>query len=198
MPGRPRTVSDEQILAATARAISQVGPARLTLADVAREAGLAPPTLLQRFGSKRDLLLTFAAQASAGVEQAFDRARAEHASPLAALLADPLGATRGIQSPEELANHLAFLQLELSDPEFHRYTVVHARAAQDQTRDLLDAAVAAGELVSCDTARLAEALRVTYNGALITWAIFRRGHLAGELRRHTRFVLAPYRRVPEA
>jgi AcrR family transcriptional regulator len=52
MSPRPRTASDEEILAATHRVISSVGP-RFTLADVAREIGLAPATLIQRFGSKK-------------------------------------------------------------------------------------------------------------------------------------------------
>src|SRR6266542_6607411 len=46
--GRPRTITDEEILAALARAISRVGPARLTLADVAAEAGLAAPSVAQQ------------------------------------------------------------------------------------------------------------------------------------------------------
>src|SRR5919108_2130421 len=106
-PGRPRTISDEKILAALARAISRVGPARLTLADVAAEAGIAAPTIAQRFGSKRNLLLAFSAQAAKQLEESFTRARASHASPLGALLSDPLGAARAMDSPSALAHHLA-------------------------------------------------------------------------------------------
>jgi AcrR family transcriptional regulator len=196
MAGRPRTVSDADILAATARAISRAGPARVTLADVAAEVGLAPATLVQRFGSKRGLLLAFAARAPAGVAAGFAAARAAHDSPLAALLADPFGATGPIGSPDELANHLAFLALELTDPDFHQHTVAHARATREEIRRLLDEAVQAGELMPCDTARLAEAVQVTYNGALITWAIFRRGRLATWLRRQLTYTLEPYRPAP--
>src|SRR5207247_1703558 len=57
MAPRPRSTTDADLLTAAARAVSQVGPSRLTLADVAREAGVAPATLVQRFGSKRGLLL---------------------------------------------------------------------------------------------------------------------------------------------
>ena len=45
-----RTVADSEILAAAATAIHRVGPVRLTLAHVAREAKLSPATLVQRFG----------------------------------------------------------------------------------------------------------------------------------------------------
>src|SRR3712207_9546177 len=63
MSPRPRTVSDDDILAATGRALQRASPAQLTLADVAAEAGLPPATPLPRFGSKRGLLLALAAQA---------------------------------------------------------------------------------------------------------------------------------------
>ncbi|HEY5988706.1 MAG TPA: TetR/AcrR family transcriptional regulator [Streptosporangiaceae bacterium] len=190
--GRPRTITDEEILAALARAISRVGPARLTLADVAAEAGIAAPTIAQRFGSKRNLLLAFSAQAPQSLAESFATAKASHPAPLAALLSDPLGATRALGSRSELARHLAFLQLELADPEFHPHVLEHARVARQQIRQLLDAAVAQGELRPCDTESLAEAIQVTYNGALLTWAIFGQDRLASWLRRQLEFVLAPF------
>jgi AcrR family transcriptional regulator len=193
MAGRPRTTSDDQILAATARAISEVGPSELTLADVAREAGIAPATIVQRFGSKRELLLAFTARASAGVEEGFAAARRTHASPLRALVGHLVAMARGMRTPDELSRHLAFLQLELGDPEFHRHTRRHAEATREQVRLLLEAAVDGGELLPCDTKRLAHALYVTYSGALITWAILRRGSLARHLRRELEFILEPHR-----
>jgi len=40
--------------------MGELGPAKLTLARVAKAAGLSPATLVQRFGSKRALLLALA------------------------------------------------------------------------------------------------------------------------------------------
>jgi hypothetical protein len=34
---------------------------------------------------------------------------------------------------------------------------------------------------------------VTYNGTMITWATFRDGTLAGQLRREIEFILQPFR-----
>ena len=59
MAGRPRTISEERIMVALATAVGRVGPGRLTLADVAREAGVSTGVLVGRYGSKRDLLLGF-------------------------------------------------------------------------------------------------------------------------------------------
>ena len=68
MSPRPRKVSDEEIFAATYRAMTRLGPGELTLAEIATEAGVTAGALSQRFGSKRQLLLDLAegAAASAG------------------------------------------------------------------------------------------------------------------------------------
>ena len=71
MSPRPRQASDEAILAAAFRAIARLGPAKLTLADVAAEAGLSAAALVQRFGSKRALLLATAADAAGGSDYIF-------------------------------------------------------------------------------------------------------------------------------
>lgn len=54
MSPRPRTVSDEAVLRAAIN-IAAKNPAGWTLADVGNLAGLSPATIVQRFGSKRDL-----------------------------------------------------------------------------------------------------------------------------------------------
>lgn len=194
MIGRPRTVSDEAILAAAAQAIARHGPARLTLAHVAAEVGLAPATLLQRFGSKRGLLLAVATSGTEVLEPTFARARARHASPLAALHAALADLIADIDSPATLGNQLAFLQMDLADPDLRDNAVRHSRELRAQIRRLLDEAMVAGELAPGDSARLAQAVYTTYNGALLTWAIDGQGTLTDWLRGDVDEVLAPYRK----
>src|SRR5215467_9076921 len=85
--GRKKILPDAVVIEATMRVINRIGPARLTLAEVAAEAGLAPATLVQRFGSKRGLLLSLAETAATGSGDCFSRVRAVHRSPLKAVLA---------------------------------------------------------------------------------------------------------------
>jgi AcrR family transcriptional regulator len=190
---RPKSVDDDAVLDAAARVIDRGGPAALTFGAVAAEAGLSPATLVQRFGSKRGLLLALARRASGSVGDAFRAAAARHRSPLRALEAGLVDMSAAVDSPEVLANQLAFLQIDLSDPEFHALAAEHARAVLAEIRTVLDAAVAAGELPPQDTARLAQAVQTTYNGALITWAIHRRGRLETWLRRELDALLGPRR-----
>jgi len=58
MRGRRQKVTDEDVFAAAQRVMSRRGPHELTLADIAHEAGVTPGRLVQRFGSKRALLVT--------------------------------------------------------------------------------------------------------------------------------------------
>ena len=53
---RPRKISDERMVQAAGAVIERLGPS-FTLADVAKEAGIAAGTLVQRFGSKHGLLV---------------------------------------------------------------------------------------------------------------------------------------------
>ncbi|MEW2358934.1 helix-turn-helix domain-containing protein [Spirillospora sp. NPDC029432] len=191
---RPRTTSDEAILEAAARALGRLGPGRLTLGVVAREAGLAPATLVQRFGSKRGLLLALARHAGPGARRHFDRARGEHTAPLEIMKAALAGMAGAVRTPEEMANSLAFLQLDLADPEFREHAAAHARAVGAEIADLLAQAADRGALApGTDTAALARSVQITYNGALILWALTGEGDLAETLTADLDRLLAPYR-----
>ncbi len=193
MSPRPRTVSDEEILAATARTIGRVGPLRLTLAHVAREVGLSPATLIQRFGSKRALLLAFARQGG-GDEQGFmDGLRAEGRTALETARAFLLCFAGLAQSPKEMANNLAFLQIDLTDAAFHRITSRLFRSQQQALAGLLAEAQAEGELGPVDARALARVLLAVVNGSLLTWAVYRDGPAAQWLARDIDLALEPYR-----
>lgn len=191
---RPRSVPDEEILAAAHGVISRVGPVRLTLADVGREVGLAPATLLQRFGSRKGLLLAVAGTGLDAVDRCFESARAKTSTALDALLAAATDITRHMKTPDELANGLAFLQLDVSDPDFHRLALEHSRRTLAGYRTLLADAVSKGELVPCDTERLARVVHAVSGGAMIAWALHREGPAHEWVRSDVAAVIEPYRK----
>lgn len=193
MSPRPRRVSDSDIVAAAARVIARQGPADFTLADVGREVGLAAATLSQRFGSKRELLLALVASGTATVSRLFQEARTRHQSPLSALEDALLQHVRTFGRPEELANYIAFLHLDLMDPEFHRYAKAQAAALRWEIERLLAEAVRRREVATPDVRLLARAVQVAYNGALLTWAVERDGSVAGRVREAVSAVLDPAR-----
>lgn len=192
MSPRPRTTSDDEILDALSRVLSRVGPDAMTLADVSGEAELSPAGLVQRFGSKRELLLALAERHAAQVHRRFADARARNPSPGGAMMDGLAGAFRDAATPDALAHRLAFSLMFLDDAEFHRAAFEHARGMLDEIGTSLHGMVAAGELMPCDTPGVARTVQTTWNGALLTWAVYRQGTLAEWLRGEVEAVLEPW------
>jgi AcrR family transcriptional regulator len=190
---RPKTIPDADVLAAAARVVGRDGPGGLTFAAVGAECGLSPATILQRFGSKRGLQLALAAHGRDDLPALFREAAEREPSPHDAIVEALCALARGVKTPGELANHLAFLQLDLADPELHALAREHARGMQRELTALVEAAIAAGELAAADPAAAARALHVTYNGSLVSWAIDPDGPLEARLRTDVNATLEGWR-----
>jgi len=193
MAPRPRETSDAEILAAAARVMQRRSPVELTLADVAKEAGVVPATLIQRFGTKRKLLLATCKAGTADVAANFAKARAKYGSPLTTLITLLADCSSFAATPESMANGLAYLQIDLMDPEFHAVTLAQFVAMRDQIKKLLDEAVSVRELKACNTLDLARLIQQVYDGAMLDWAVYRKGTPAAWVRRSLEAQLAPYR-----
>lgn len=194
---RVRTVSDAAILDAAARAIGRVGPAKVTLAMVGKDVGLSPATLLQRFGSKRGLLLTLAKSSATADRARFRSLRLEAASPLAALQRMLIEMAGDFQTPDEVAYHLAFLPMAVTDKAFREQAARLSTVHQQEMALLLDEAVQAGEIIPTDTGRLAQAMYALWNGAILQWALQRGGSLECWLKASLEVLLVPYLRSGE-
>ncbi|KJK49650.1 MULTISPECIES: TetR/AcrR family transcriptional regulator [unclassified Streptomyces] len=194
--GRPRGIEDEEILRATAQVMGRVGPAGLTLAAVAREVGLVPGTLVQRFGSKRGLLLALAdrsAKEAGEAGEAAGRVREAGTSALEALAALTAGHMAGMDTPESFAHHLAFLCTDLTDPQLYERALAVHRAQRRAIEALLARAAEAGELrAGADVAALAGTVQAVTAGAGLTWAVERQGSLEQRLRQELDAVLLPH------
>jgi AcrR family transcriptional regulator len=195
MSPRPRKVSDSQLFAATHSVMSSVGPRELTLAVIAKEAGVTAAVLVQRFGSKRGLLLALSAKYSDGAGEFIQVLAKQHASPLAALRAYADCMAGMAASPAALARSLAYLQIDMTDPDFRRHLVKQARATRAGLRRLVEAALEAGELDrSARPGQLARTIETVLSGSMITWGFYREGNAARWMRADLDAVLAPWLR----
>lgn len=193
MSPRPRKVSDDEVFAAAMRAMSRLGPSDLTLAAIAAEAGVTAGALVQRFGSRRELLLAMAAGSAQGTGQFLEQLRASHRSPLAALRAYAECMAGLAASPAAFARNLAYLQIDLTDEGFRKHLVLQARATRAWLVSLLEAAVAARELGrATDPRTLARTVEAILSGSMMTWGFYREGTAARWMRDDLESVLAPY------
>jgi len=189
---RPRTVDDAEILAATGRVIGSVGPAKLTLARVAEEVGLAAATLVQRFGSKRNLLIAFAESGRDDPGRYLAQLRDQHDSPLAMLREFLFCFAQMASTPQEMANHLAAFQMDLTDPDLRLLALDVHDWNETTVADLLSEALAAGEVEGCDPREFAPILITVAQGSLLSWAIYRKGSARDWIARHVDITLRPY------
>ncbi len=195
MSPRPRKVSDSQLFAATHAVMSRVGPRELTLAAIAKEAGVTAAVLVQRFGSKRALLLALSAKYSEGSGEFIAALAKKHASPLTALRAYADCMAGMAASPAALARNLAYLQIDMTDPDFRRHLVKQARATRAGLQRLVEAALEAGELAaSVKPAQLARTIEAVLSGSMITWGFYREGTAAKWMRADLEAVLGPWLR----
>lgn len=181
------------------RVMSRHGPGELTLAGIAEEAGVTAGALVQRFGSKRELLLSLAAAAADGSEAFITGLARKHRSPLAALRDYAECMAHLAESPAALSRNLAYLQIDLTDEDFRKHLLNQAKGTRRGIEALLERAVAARELRrSADSAALARTVEIAFSGALLTWATYREGTPARWIRNALDAVLAPYLVTPRA
>lgn len=193
MSARPRKVSDEEVYGAVMRVMHRVAPAQVTLSEIASEAGVTPSALVQRYGSKRELLLEVIGLAAEWTAEYFARLRSESPSPLAAIYAYAECMAEMAESPETLAHHLGYLQLDLTDPDFRKHARDQARVADRAIRGLLEDAVAEGELArGTDVGTLARAVIAVIGGSSLAWAIRQKGTAAQWVRTDLDAVLTPH------
>ncbi|NCT90800.1 hypothetical protein GXB85_07545 [Cellulomonas sp. APG4] len=190
---RPKLISDEAVLAEVLRLVQRIGPERFTLTAAGQQTGLSPSTLVQRFGSKRELLLAadrWAVERWVGGMDAVP----DTGSALDRLIAGMVHAVDADTTAQEMANSVSLLQIGLADDEFHASTQDGAVRLRAKIVERLREAESTAELrAGTDLDALAELLEVTYHGAMIHWAIHRDGPLVPALERKFLRLLQAYR-----
>ncbi|HJU43840.1 MAG TPA: helix-turn-helix domain-containing protein [Vicinamibacterales bacterium] len=195
MSPRPRKVSDDDVFNAAYQVMQRLGPGELTLADIANEAGVTAGALVQRFGSKRDLLLKLSELYSAGTGEMFAQLRKAHRSPLATLRAYAECMAGMAATPTALLRNLQYLQLDLTDEDFRKNFEKSARATREELQNLVRDAIEAKELVSSTNARqLARTIEAVIGGSMLSWAYYQEGTAAKYIRDDLNAVLKPYLR----
>ncbi|HKD20740.1 MAG TPA: TetR/AcrR family transcriptional regulator [Rhizomicrobium sp.] len=166
---RPKSISDEDLLDRALPVIARAGPAGFTLADVAKEVGVAAATLVQRFGDKQTL-----------VERAFARDNARFVLWLESLPAD-VGADAVIKiysdatelfgEEPSLADHLLWLREDIRDPALNRLSLQRFKLFRREIVKRLPP-------MRIPPDKAARLLDAQYHGAVIQWALEPRGKLA--------------------
>ena len=166
---RRKLISDEEILERALAVMARRGPGGFTMADVAREVGVATATLFQRFGDKQTLV----ERAFAGDNQRFvawlqDLPGGVGADAVVQVYAE---ATKLFGDNPSLADHLLWLREDIRDPTLNRL-------ARDRFSLFRAAIVARLPPMPIPAERAADLLDALHHGAVVQWALEPRGRLA--------------------
>jgi AcrR family transcriptional regulator len=167
MPRR-KTLSDEAVLDAALKVMFRGGPGDFTLAAVSRETGVAPATLLQRFGSKRAMVLKAVARANGAFAEWLARQPVERSADAVIRLYQ--ATTPGRDLEDTLADQLLWLREDYRDPDMNALAREHFRVL----REAVAARMPEVGLSPVLAVRLVEA---QWQGALTQWGLERRGRL---------------------
>ncbi|MCX5495266.1 helix-turn-helix domain containing protein [Kaistia dalseonensis] len=173
---RTRSVTDAVLLEAAMAVMSRAGADGVTFAAVSAATGLAPATLVQRFGSKQGLV-------KAALRHAWDQLDAATEAAAAATPATAEGAVAFLirlsgdypEQDEAYADQLLVLREDLRDPEFRaRGSAWGARLR----------AVLAPRLADATGPRedLAREMITLWQGAVLWWAFERDGAIIDHVR----------------
>jgi AcrR family transcriptional regulator len=192
MSPRQRKAEDLDVFAALVRVMLRRGPAELTLREIAAEAGVTAGALVQRFGSKRAMLLAHARHVAATGDTGL-AVPERTSSPLQTLRSVTAMYAELADSPRAAVRNFAYLLNDLGDPALRRHLLRLSRTAREWYEQLLTEAIAAGELQGVTDVRLLSRLiEATLRGSLLGWALYREGAAADWLRTDLDAVLGPY------
>lgn len=171
---RTKTIPDDELLAAALAIVHRDGPAGLTFATLAQVVDLASSTIVQRFGSKANLL-------RATLAHAWDRLDRDTADALtaassgAAGVVDLLVALSGQYDANDYADQLMVLREDLRDPVLRSrgeaWIGTLARGIDQRLADASGGSVGLGELVVAH-----------WQGTLMVWGFTRPGPLPAFVR----------------
>jgi len=167
MTRRRNAVSDEAVMAAVAEALGQEGPG-VTLATMARHAGLSAPRLIQRHGGRDQLILAAFKWSAARQFESFRRAAAAE-RPLKALFVI-LGLGERKISARDLRMGAQWVVFEGASPIMRSFNRPYQTRLRSGLAKVFQAAVRSGELPPHDSALVAERLLVHLYGMAIYYS----------------------------
>lgn len=179
-----KLIDDDQVLEKALFVISEKGPETFTLADVGKAVGLAPATLMQRFGSKRALLIKAAKHVPAKLKRDLEKLKAKALAWDAELMVLLSEVPEGFGTRQDIANSLGLLKLDMVDPELHPIARELMDRVRTRIRELLEQAKSEGNLVSKTPVEvLAGELDALRHGLVIQWTLSGDGSLQGWLKK---------------
>ncbi|RMI33375.1 TetR/AcrR family transcriptional regulator [Nocardia stercoris] len=180
---RPRETTNDELLVHAHALLLERGGAGFTLSDVAARAGVAPATLIKRFGSKSQLIIAVSERWLASIAPGMAAAMRPHDDPVERLVAGASWDMGNFDDAVTAGSQLAAFADDLQDPAlrallakgWERETQI-LQAAVDEVRTHLPLAP--------DSRKAARMLRALAVGIHLSWSIAPVGSLVDDAHDH--------------
>lgn len=173
-----------------------MGNEHLTLSLIADEVGCSPPALVQRFGSKRALLMKYVAWSTERIRERFDALDDSEVSPLQRIK-EMVGLPRSarpyeITDPEGLPTSVFMHLAAWNDEAFKPLVEERTALIESELKNLLEQATIAGEIRGCDEQRMARTLMTAFSGAALQAIAVSREPIEDRMTQLVDHLLEPY------
>lgn len=169
--------------------IIKTGPS-VTLAEIGAAVGLSAATVMQRFGSKRNLMRrVIELRVARGGTMSFSG----EGDAVERVIDGLVRLTDWMKTPDDVANVAAALHTNVADPEFRELVYYGFHNQRRLIAQGLQNAIDAGKLKPCDTAATARLMQLTVLGAQQSWAIEPNGSLQNWITECLRICMTPLR-----
>jgi AcrR family transcriptional regulator len=189
MSPRTATLTDDEILVRATRVVRAHGP-RVSLAKIAAHVGLTSARLVQRFGSRQQLLAAVEESVDARLLQHFVAGVAEHQSPRRGLVESLARlAERSAKRLYLLSNSYVFDPRHLAAPDGAQRAQERNAEFERALQSVVSRMTAAREFPQTDGAALAHAIYVCWVGSYNLWAYAPIGSVGDAVRKDLGFLL---------
>ncbi len=193
---RIKEKDDNQILDEALKIIVKIGPTQFSLAQVGEHVGLSPATLLQRFGSKNNLLVKAISHSNQRMKDQLEQQIIEFSTKLKfrscveTVTELYCQFAVGVKEPRDVAHGLDILKFDILDPALNKVSKEYFEIRASAIEKLLRLGKKNGEITwSGDIPTLVQVLESVWQGAIILWAITPKGSVVTQLRKQIKAVL---------
>jgi len=193
--GRPRSITDQAIIAEAYELLMAHGPSKLTFEQLGARVGLVPAALVRRFKTKQQLLAEIDQYAleltTSKVQEAMDKT----SSPIDAILAQFTTELGFASTVDRFVNGQEFLLMDLRDKNLYANYRISFEQRHQQIVGLLKEAQSAdtlGEIEDLD--ELARHLEMILHGSGHVWAMTQESTVEEYISHHVELALKPYRK----
>ena len=177
MPRKKKT-EDSVILKMILRVIIKQGATTFSLEDLSKETGLSPATLLQRFGSKKEILHKAIELANHDLQNDLTNRPVGNKSPLQEVMDIYMEFSAPFLNPSDVASGLDILKLDITEERLNHLTRNYFEIRRNKIESLIILARVNGEIsADINADELAWNLECLWQGSIMMWALTGEGLL---------------------